>query len=58
MHAAGCRSDWEQRISYLEEASAKGWFTHDAKVLVDYARRDYAAALKRYSEMTAEPCQR
>lgn len=22
------------------------------------ARRDYAAALKRYAEMTAEPCQR
>ena len=26
--------------------------------MVDYARRDYAAALKRYAEMTAEPCQR
>ena len=57
-NAARCRSDWEQRISYLGEAGPKGWFTHDAKVLVDYARRDYAAALKRYAEMTAEPCQR
>ena len=38
-YAARCRSDWEQRISCLEKAGAKGWFTHDAKVLVDYARR-------------------